>query len=104
MCVDDGSAEDSAGSPDQSSMMEVRLQAQEDEITLLKSSLADALRKLQLHDQLLHLLKQQLVAGKLPQRFTSYSIVDRSVESDVGLEETRSEQTTIVHKVPVFSC
>lgn len=45
-------------------MMEVRLQAQEDEITLLKSSLADALRKLQLHDQLLHLLKQQLIAGK----------------------------------------
>lgn len=45
-------------------MMEVRLQAQEDEITLLKSSLADALRKLQLHDQLLHLLKQQLIAGE----------------------------------------
>lgn len=62
--VDDGSADDSAGFPDQSSMMEVRLQAQEDEITLLKSSLADALRKLQLHDQLLHLLKQQVVAGK----------------------------------------
>uniref|UniRef100_G3N6V7 EMAP like 3 n=1 Tax=Gasterosteus aculeatus aculeatus TaxID=481459 RepID=G3N6V7_GASAC len=43
------------------SMMEVRLQAQEDEITLLKSSLADALRKLRLHDQLLPLLKQQLI-------------------------------------------
>uniref|UniRef100_A0A8C1EJB7 EMAP like 3 n=1 Tax=Cyprinus carpio carpio TaxID=630221 RepID=A0A8C1EJB7_CYPCA len=32
--------------PDRMSLMEVRLQAQEDEITLLKSSLADALRKL----------------------------------------------------------
>uniref|UniRef100_A0AAR2KT87 HELP domain-containing protein n=1 Tax=Pygocentrus nattereri TaxID=42514 RepID=A0AAR2KT87_PYGNA len=44
--------------------MEVRLQAQEDEITLLKSSLADALRKLRLHDQQIPLLKQQLIAGK----------------------------------------
>ncbi|XP_045916242.1 echinoderm microtubule-associated protein-like 4 isoform X2 [Micropterus dolomieu] len=43
-------------------MMEVRLQAQEDEITLLKSSLADALRRIRLHDQLLPLLKQQLIA------------------------------------------
>uniref|UniRef100_A0A3B3ZKE1 Uncharacterized protein n=1 Tax=Periophthalmus magnuspinnatus TaxID=409849 RepID=A0A3B3ZKE1_9GOBI len=42
--------------------MEVRLQAQEDEITLLKSSLADALRRIRLHDQLLPLLKQQLIA------------------------------------------
>uniref|UniRef100_A0A673JLV7 Echinoderm microtubule-associated protein-like 3 n=1 Tax=Sinocyclocheilus rhinocerous TaxID=307959 RepID=A0A673JLV7_9TELE len=44
--------------------MEVRLHAQEDEITLLKSSLADALRKLRLHDQQIPLLKQQLIAGK----------------------------------------
>ncbi|XP_072231900.1 echinoderm microtubule-associated protein-like 3 isoform X2 [Leuresthes tenuis] len=43
-------------------MMEVRLQAQEDEITLLKSSLADALRRIRIHDQLLPLLKQQLIA------------------------------------------
>lgn len=43
--------------------MEVRLQAQEDEITLLKSSLADALRKLRLHDQQMLLLKQHLIAG-----------------------------------------
>uniref|UniRef100_A0A8C4H381 EMAP like 3 n=1 Tax=Dicentrarchus labrax TaxID=13489 RepID=A0A8C4H381_DICLA len=53
----------SAEFPDRTSMMEVRLQAQEDEITLLKSSLADALRRIRLHDQLLPLLKQQLVAG-----------------------------------------
>lgn len=44
-------------------MMEVRLQAQEDEITLLKSSLADALRRLRIHDQVLQLLKQQVIAG-----------------------------------------
>uniref|UniRef100_A0A673II59 Echinoderm microtubule-associated protein-like 3 n=1 Tax=Sinocyclocheilus rhinocerous TaxID=307959 RepID=A0A673II59_9TELE len=50
--------------PDRLSLMEVRLQAQEDEITLLKSSLADALRKLHLHDQQIPLLKQQLIAGK----------------------------------------
>uniref|UniRef100_A0A671X8N2 EMAP like 3 n=1 Tax=Sparus aurata TaxID=8175 RepID=A0A671X8N2_SPAAU len=46
--------------------MEVRLQAQEDEITLLKSSLADALRRIRLHDQLLPILKQQLIAGESP--------------------------------------
>lgn len=48
-------------------MMEVRLQAQEDEITLLKSSLADALRRIHLHEKLLPLLKQQLIAGELLQ-------------------------------------
>lgn len=64
--VDDGSADSSAGFPDRASMMEVRLQAQEDEITLLKSSLADALRRIRLHDQLLPVLKQQLIAGWSP--------------------------------------
>uniref|UniRef100_A0A8C1YN05 EMAP like 3 n=1 Tax=Cyprinus carpio TaxID=7962 RepID=A0A8C1YN05_CYPCA len=44
--VNDVSAESSTEFPDRMSLMEVRLQAQEDEITLLKSSLADALRKL----------------------------------------------------------
>uniref|UniRef100_A0A7N8XY97 EMAP like 3 n=1 Tax=Mastacembelus armatus TaxID=205130 RepID=A0A7N8XY97_9TELE len=61
--LDDASADSSAEFPDRASMMEVRLQAQEDEITLLKSSLADALRRIHLHDQLLPLLKQQLIAG-----------------------------------------
>uniref|UniRef100_A0A667XW27 EMAP like 3 n=1 Tax=Myripristis murdjan TaxID=586833 RepID=A0A667XW27_9TELE len=60
---DDVSADSSAEFPDRASMMEVRLQAQEDEIMLLKSSLADVLRRLRLHDQLLPLLKQQLIAG-----------------------------------------
>uniref|UniRef100_A0A8D3DY88 EMAP like 3 n=1 Tax=Scophthalmus maximus TaxID=52904 RepID=A0A8D3DY88_SCOMX len=58
---------DSAEFPDRASMMEVRLQAQEDEITLLKASLADALRRIRLHDQLLPLLKQQLIAGRCVQ-------------------------------------
>uniref|UniRef100_A0A8D3A5C2 EMAP like 3 n=1 Tax=Scophthalmus maximus TaxID=52904 RepID=A0A8D3A5C2_SCOMX len=49
----DVSADSSAEFPDRASMMEVRLQAQEDEITLLKASLADALRRIRLHDQLL---------------------------------------------------
>uniref|UniRef100_A0A8C1WLQ0 EMAP like 3 n=1 Tax=Cyprinus carpio TaxID=7962 RepID=A0A8C1WLQ0_CYPCA len=57
----DVSAESSTEFPDRLSLMEVRLQAQEDEITLLKSSLADALRKLRLHDQQIPLLKQQLI-------------------------------------------
>ncbi|XP_034413544.1 echinoderm microtubule-associated protein-like 3 isoform X1 [Cyclopterus lumpus] len=60
--LDDASADGSADFPDRASMMEVRLQAQDDEITLLKSSLADALRRIRLHDQLLPLLKQQLIA------------------------------------------
>ncbi|XP_035798454.1 echinoderm microtubule-associated protein-like 3 isoform X1 [Amphiprion ocellaris] len=60
--LDDVSADSSAEFPDRVSMMEVRLQAQEDEITLLKSSLADALRRIRIHDQLLPLLKQQLIA------------------------------------------
>ncbi|XP_029932039.1 echinoderm microtubule-associated protein-like 3 isoform X3 [Myripristis murdjan] len=60
--LDDVSADSSAEFPDRASMMEVRLQAQEDEIMLLKSSLADVLRRLRLHDQLLPLLKQQLIA------------------------------------------
>uniref|UniRef100_A0A673JXD4 Echinoderm microtubule-associated protein-like 3 n=1 Tax=Sinocyclocheilus rhinocerous TaxID=307959 RepID=A0A673JXD4_9TELE len=55
---DDVSAESSTEFPDRLSLMEVRLHAQEDEITLLKSSLADALRKLRLHDQQIPLLKQ----------------------------------------------
>ncbi|XP_053359579.1 echinoderm microtubule-associated protein-like 3 isoform X2 [Clarias gariepinus] len=60
--LDDVSAGSSAEFPDRLSLMEVRLQTQEDEITLLKSSLADALRKLRLHDQQIPLLKQQLIA------------------------------------------
>ncbi|XP_008433154.1 echinoderm microtubule-associated protein-like 3 isoform X1 [Poecilia reticulata] len=60
--LDDVSADGSTDYPDRSSSMEVRLQAQEDEITLLKSSLADALRRIRMHDQLLPLLKQQLIA------------------------------------------
>uniref|UniRef100_A0A8C7TCP0 EMAP like 3 n=1 Tax=Oncorhynchus mykiss TaxID=8022 RepID=A0A8C7TCP0_ONCMY len=62
VCTDDVSGS-SAEYPDRVSMMEGRLQAQEDEIMLLKSSLADALRRLRLHDQLIPLLKQQIIAG-----------------------------------------
>ncbi|KPP76982.1 echinoderm microtubule-associated protein-like 3-like [Scleropages formosus] len=43
-------------------MMEARLQAQEDEITLLKSSLAEALRRIHIHDQQAPLLWQELIA------------------------------------------
>uniref|UniRef100_A0A665WKQ8 Uncharacterized protein n=1 Tax=Echeneis naucrates TaxID=173247 RepID=A0A665WKQ8_ECHNA len=69
---DDGSADSSAEFLDRASMMEVRLQAQEDEITLLKSSLADALRRIQLHDQLLPLLKQQLIEDLSPSCFNLF--------------------------------
>uniref|UniRef100_A0AAY4AJM8 HELP domain-containing protein n=1 Tax=Denticeps clupeoides TaxID=299321 RepID=A0AAY4AJM8_9TELE len=51
--ADDVSAGSSAELPDRMSLMDVRLQAQEDEITLLKSSLADALRKLHSHFEVL---------------------------------------------------
>ncbi|CAL9694578.1 unnamed protein product [Knipowitschia caucasica] len=60
-CGEDVSA-DSAEFSDRTSSMELRLRSHEDEITLLKSSLADALRRIRLHDQLLPLLKQQLIA------------------------------------------
>ncbi|XP_051935744.1 echinoderm microtubule-associated protein-like 3 [Hippocampus zosterae] len=60
--LDDASADGSAESTERASLMETRLQAQEDEITLLKASLADALRRIRLHDRLLPVLKQQLVA------------------------------------------
>ncbi|XP_056156749.1 echinoderm microtubule-associated protein-like 4 isoform X2 [Lampris incognitus] len=58
---DGASAGSSPEFPDQASMMEVRLQAQEDEIILLKSSLADALRRIDFHDRIIPLLKQQLI-------------------------------------------
>lgn len=61
--ADDASADGSAESAERASLMETRLQGQEDEITLLKASLADALRRIRLHDRLLPVLKQQLVAG-----------------------------------------
>ncbi|XP_035288907.1 echinoderm microtubule-associated protein-like 4 isoform X3 [Anguilla anguilla] len=60
--LDDASADGSAEFPDRVSLMDLRLQAQEDEITLLKSSLADALRRLRLHDEQIPLLKQHLIA------------------------------------------
>uniref|UniRef100_A0A4W6ECA6 EMAP like 3 n=1 Tax=Lates calcarifer TaxID=8187 RepID=A0A4W6ECA6_LATCA len=90
---DDVSADSSAEFPDRASMMEVRLQAQEDEITLLKSSLADALRRIRLHDQLLPLLKQQLIAGRL----ISHNIktIDNSLVQHLwdALEQARSMET-----------
>uniref|UniRef100_A0A672R615 EMAP like 3 n=1 Tax=Sinocyclocheilus grahami TaxID=75366 RepID=A0A672R615_SINGR len=67
----------------------VRLQAQEDEITLLKSSLADALRKLRLHDQQIPLLKQQLIAGK---RFVK-GIVHPKMKIYAFEEEMGKDQT-----------
>uniref|UniRef100_A0A8C9VLL0 EMAP like 3 n=1 Tax=Scleropages formosus TaxID=113540 RepID=A0A8C9VLL0_SCLFO len=60
---DDVSADSSTEFPDRVSLMEVRLQAQEDEITLLKSSLADALRRISILDQQIPLLKQHLISG-----------------------------------------
>ncbi|KAJ8405776.1 hypothetical protein AAFF_G00312130 [Aldrovandia affinis] len=60
--LDDVSADGSPEFPDRVSLMEVRLQSQEDEITLLKSSLADALRSLRMHEQQIPLLKQHLIA------------------------------------------
>uniref|UniRef100_A0A673IMF6 Echinoderm microtubule-associated protein-like 3 n=1 Tax=Sinocyclocheilus rhinocerous TaxID=307959 RepID=A0A673IMF6_9TELE len=85
---DDVSAESSTEFPDRLSLMEVRLQAQEDEITLLKSSLADALRKLHLHDQQIPLLKQQLIAGKRFVKGISLSLEDALPESIQFTNET----------------
>ncbi|KAJ8348275.1 hypothetical protein SKAU_G00268640 [Synaphobranchus kaupii] len=60
--LDDASADGSTEFPDRVSQMEARLQTQEDEITLLKSSLADALRRLRMHDEQIPLLRQHLIA------------------------------------------
>ncbi|XP_061105176.1 echinoderm microtubule-associated protein-like 4 isoform X2 [Conger conger] len=60
--LDDTSADGSTEFPDRVSQMELRLQAQEDEITLLKSSLADALRMLRIHGEQIPLIKQHLIA------------------------------------------
>uniref|UniRef100_A0A8B9KF65 EMAP like 3 n=1 Tax=Astyanax mexicanus TaxID=7994 RepID=A0A8B9KF65_ASTMX len=75
--ADDVSAGSSAEFPDRLSLMEVRLQAQEDEITLLKSSLADALRKLRLHD---HLTLTSLEKCN----FVSHNAVSRSCDWSTG--------------------
>ncbi|XP_068508539.1 echinoderm microtubule-associated protein-like 3 isoform X1 [Syngnathus scovelli] len=60
--LDDAPADSGAGSTERAAPTETRLQAQEDELTLLKASLADALRRIRLHDGLLLVLKQQLIA------------------------------------------
>ncbi|MGH0160721.1 UNVERIFIED_CONTAM: hypothetical protein FKN15_039519 [Acipenser sinensis] len=43
--------------------MEARLQTQEDEMTLLKSALSDALRRLRVYDEQIPLLRQHILAG-----------------------------------------
>uniref|UniRef100_A0A8C4NPR5 EMAP like 3 n=1 Tax=Dicentrarchus labrax TaxID=13489 RepID=A0A8C4NPR5_DICLA len=93
--VYDVSADSSAEFPDRTSMMEVRLQAQEDEITLLKSSLADALRRIRLHDQLLPLLKQQLDRAP-PRRVQSLQLEDALPQGEAKVEGTRAK----LHRVP----
>uniref|UniRef100_A0A8D0D4I0 EMAP like 3 n=1 Tax=Sander lucioperca TaxID=283035 RepID=A0A8D0D4I0_SANLU len=80
------SLQSSAEFPDRASMMEVRLQAQEDEITLLKSSLADALRRIRLHDQLLPLLKQQLIC------FLSHDTV-----RSINRKQNKTKKNTYTH-------
>uniref|UniRef100_A0AAQ6APZ5 HELP domain-containing protein n=1 Tax=Amphiprion ocellaris TaxID=80972 RepID=A0AAQ6APZ5_AMPOC len=87
--LDDVSADSSAEFPDRVSMMEVRLQAQEDEITLLKSSLADALRRIRIHDQLLPLLKQQLIAVSCSDGCTS----SRKLSSSSAVDGIRHPAT-----------
>uniref|UniRef100_A0A8C1ZCM6 EMAP like 3 n=1 Tax=Cyprinus carpio TaxID=7962 RepID=A0A8C1ZCM6_CYPCA len=91
----DVSAESSTEFPDRLSLMEVRLQAQEDEITLLKSSLADALRKLRLHDQQIPLLKQQLIAGKRNSLFHCDALPESIPFADETLIKLRREEEDV---------
>ncbi|XP_074860895.1 echinoderm microtubule-associated protein-like 3 isoform X1 [Carettochelys insculpta] len=49
--------------PDRLASLELRLQSQEEELTLVKSALADALRRLSLYDRQIPLLAQQLLAA-----------------------------------------
>uniref|UniRef100_A0A671M7Y2 Echinoderm microtubule-associated protein-like 3 n=1 Tax=Sinocyclocheilus anshuiensis TaxID=1608454 RepID=A0A671M7Y2_9TELE len=97
----DVSAESSTEFPDRLSLMEVRLQAQEDEITLLKSSLADALRKLHLHDQQIPLLKQQLIAGKrFVKGITVPLALTRAIQS-LSLEDALPESIQFTDETPI---
>ncbi|KAJ1108721.1 hypothetical protein NDU88_006091 [Pleurodeles waltl] len=52
----------SHGSPDQFAALERRLRIQEDEVTLLKSSLADALRRIHFYNEEIPRLQRQLLA------------------------------------------
>uniref|UniRef100_A0AAY4AF84 HELP domain-containing protein n=1 Tax=Denticeps clupeoides TaxID=299321 RepID=A0AAY4AF84_9TELE len=88
--ADDVSAGSSAELPDRMSLMDVRLQAQEDEITLLKSSLADALRKLHVLDQQIPLIKQHLIAGMEPVLLPDV-LVNALLEGSALMEETGSK-------------
>uniref|UniRef100_A0A8B9KF09 EMAP like 3 n=1 Tax=Astyanax mexicanus TaxID=7994 RepID=A0A8B9KF09_ASTMX len=74
-------------------LMEVRLQAQEDEITLLKSSLADALRKLRLHDQQIPLLKQQLIPTRTPLAPSKSLCLEDALPEGVSLMEEALNKT-----------
>ncbi|XP_058871643.1 echinoderm microtubule-associated protein-like 3 isoform X2 [Acipenser ruthenus] len=60
--LDDVSAGSSTEFPDRLSLMEARLQTQEDEMTLLKSALSDALRRLRVYDEQIPLLRQHILA------------------------------------------
>uniref|UniRef100_A0AAY4AF69 HELP domain-containing protein n=1 Tax=Denticeps clupeoides TaxID=299321 RepID=A0AAY4AF69_9TELE len=88
--LNDVSAGSSAELPDRMSLMDVRLQAQEDEITLLKSSLADALRKLHVLDQQIPLIKQHLIAGMEPVLLPDV-LVNALLEGSALMEETGSK-------------
>uniref|UniRef100_A0A673JVI2 Echinoderm microtubule-associated protein-like 3 n=1 Tax=Sinocyclocheilus rhinocerous TaxID=307959 RepID=A0A673JVI2_9TELE len=100
----DVSAESSTEFPDRLSLMEVRLHAQEDEITLLKSSLADALRKLRLHDQQIPLLKQQLIAGKRNSLFQCANIKIFPQVYCLSLEDALPESIPFADETPIKLC
>ncbi|KAG2469234.1 EMAL4 protein, partial [Polypterus senegalus] len=61
--TDDVSAGSSPEFLDRLSVMEVRLQTQEEEITLLKSALTDTLRRIRIYDEQIPLIKQHIIAG-----------------------------------------
>uniref|UniRef100_A0A674DX99 EMAP like 3 n=1 Tax=Salmo trutta TaxID=8032 RepID=A0A674DX99_SALTR len=92
---DDVSAGSSAEYPDRVSMMEGRLQLQENEITLLKSSLADALRRLRLHDQLIPLLRQQLIGSRAKLHRIQGLEEDEEVEKEKDLSRASSVEEPI---------
>ncbi|MBN3292456.1 EMAL3 protein, partial [Polypterus senegalus] len=60
--LDDVSAGSSPEFLDRLSVMEVRLQTQEEEITLLKSALTDTLRRIRIYDEQIPLIKQHIIA------------------------------------------
>ncbi|XP_043931691.1 echinoderm microtubule-associated protein-like 3 [Protopterus annectens] len=77
---DSASAGSSPECPDRLSLLEMRIQAQEEEMTLVKSALNDALRRISFYDEQIPLLKQKLLTGSssILEAFSNRGVLDNT--------------------------